>query len=104
MNKIIFTGILAFATLAVSAKDIKELVVTTTPKLTCQNCEKKIKGNLRFEKGIKNIETSIPDQRVVITYDAEKTTPEKIEQAFQKIKYKVTIVEPEKTSVSKVKK
>lgn len=76
--------------MAVSAKDIKTLVVTTTPQMHCENCEKKIKGNLRFEKGVKKIETNIPDQTVTITYDADKTTPEKLMKAFEKFDYEAT--------------
>lgn len=92
-------GILALMTLlfafSMYAKDIQELVVTTTPPMSCQNCENKIKGNLRFEKGVKKIETNLKDQRVTIEYDAEKTNPEQIEQAFQKIGYKVDVIEEE---------
>ena len=40
------------------AKDIKTVVFTTNPQMHCENCENKIKGNLRFEKGIKEITTS----------------------------------------------
>nr|WP_307985901.1 hypothetical protein [uncultured Prevotella sp.] len=29
-------------------------------------------SNLRFEKGIKDIQTSVPDQKVTIQYDADK--------------------------------
>ena len=60
------------------AKDIQELVVTTTPPMSCQNCENKIKKNLRFEKGVKKIETNIPNQRVTIEFDADKTNPSNI--------------------------
>ena len=42
------------------AKDIKTVVVTTTPQMHCQSCELKIKNNLRFEKGVKRIDTDIP--------------------------------------------
>ena len=35
------------------AKDIKTVVVTTQPQMHCSGCENKIKGNLRFEKGVK---------------------------------------------------
>lgn len=75
-------------TAAVSlAKDIKTIRVTTTPQMHCANCENKIKGNLRFEKGVKKIDTSIPSQTVTIEYDAEKTTPEKLLKAFAKFGY-----------------
>ena len=43
----------------IMAKDIKTVVVTTTPQMHCNNCELKIKNNLRFEKGVKKIETDI---------------------------------------------
>ena len=70
------------------AKDIKTVVVTTLPQMHCENCEKKIKGNLRFEKGVKQIECDIDEQRVTITYDAEKTNADAIIQSFGKFGYK----------------
>ncbi len=69
------------------AKDIKTIVVTTTPQMHCESCENKIKGNLRFEKGVKKIETSIHDQTVTIEYDADKTSVDKLIEAFKKIGY-----------------
>ena len=74
------------------AKDIKTVVVTTQPQMHCASCENKIKGNLRFEKGVKMIECNIPQQRVTITYDADKTTPANIIKGFEKFGYKATEV------------
>lgn len=98
MKKLLFTLMAAMFVFSTYAKDIKELVVTTNPPMSCQNCENKIKGNLRFEKGIKKIETNIPEQRVIIEYDAEKTNPELIENAFEKIGYKVEVINPDDES------
>ena len=81
---------------ALFAKDIKTLVVTTQPQMHCASCENKIKGNLRFEKGVKQIECNIPEQRVIITYDADKTKPENIIKGFEKFGYKATEVESKK--------
>lgn len=92
MKKFALTFLSILFVFSMYAKDIKELVVTTNPPMSCQNCENKIKGNLRFEKGIKKIETNLPEQRVTIEYDADKTTPEKIEEGFQKIGYKVKVI------------
>lgn len=92
MKKIFLLTSIVLASISCYAKDIRELVVTTIPPMSCQNCENKIKGNLRFEKGVTKIETNIPDQRVTIEYDADKTTPEKIEKGFQKIGYKVEVI------------
>ena len=69
------------------AKDIKTVVVTTTPQMHCNNCELKIKNNLRFEKGVKKIETDIDTQTVTITYDADKTTVTKLIDGFGKFGY-----------------
>ena len=55
-------------------REIKTVFFTTTPQMHCVACENKIKNNLRFEKGIKNIETSVPDQTVTVKYNADKTT------------------------------
>lgn len=90
--KKILSLLMLIAFLVANAKDVKEVVFTTNPPLSCSNCENTIKKNLRFEKGVMNIETNIPDQRVTVKYDADKTDVAKLEQGFAKINYKVTIV------------
>ena len=55
-------------------REIKTVFFTTTPQMHCAACENKIKNNLRFEKGIKSIETSVPNQTVTVKYNAGKTT------------------------------
>ena len=85
------------------AKDIKTLVVTTLPQMHCASCENKIKGNLRFEKGVKEIQCDIPKQMVTITYDAEKTTPEAIIQSFGKFGYTATEVKKQNPEPKKDK-
>lgn len=55
-------------------REIKTVFFTTTPQIHCAACENKIKNNLRFEKGIKSIETSVPNQTVTVKYNADKTT------------------------------
>ena len=83
-------------TLACQAKDIKTVVLTTTPQMHCANCEKKIKENIRFEKGIKSIKTNLDDKTVTIEYDADKTTVPAIIEGFKKIKYEAKEVKPTK--------
>lgn len=80
---------MAFGAMTIYAKDIKEYVVTTNPQMSCQNCENKIKGNLRFEKGVKKVETNLQAQTVTVTYDADKTDEAKLAEAFGKLNYKV---------------
>ena len=93
MKRIHAIVLMAALAIGASAKDIRTMVVTTTPKMTCQNCEKKIKTNIRFVKGTKAITTELAEQRVVITFDADKAKVEDYVKAFGKIGYKVDIVE-----------
>ena len=95
MKKIISIAAMALATLTLAAKNIKKVVVTTTPIMYCENCENRIKNNIRFVKGVKKIETSVPDQTVTITYDADKNSEEAIIKSFEKIGYKAEKVEQE---------
>lgn len=82
---------LALCAITSFAKDIKTIIVTTNPQMHCEACENKIKSNMRFEKGIKAIETNISRQEVTLTYDADKTTPEKLIKGFEKIGYTATV-------------
>lgn len=84
---------MAFGAMTIYAKDIKEYVVTTTPQMSCQNCENRIKGNLRFEKGVKKVETNLAAQTVTVTYDADKTNETKLAEAFGKLNYEVKKVD-----------
>ena len=87
MKKILLLLIATLTMTMASAKDIKTVVLTTVPQMHCENCEKRIKENIRFEKGVKKIETDVEHQTVTITYDADKTTVEDIIKGFEKIKY-----------------
>ena len=81
-------SIISMLLFMVAAKDIKTVVFTTTPQMHCESCEAKIKGNLRFEKGVKDIKTDIEAQKVYVSYDPKKTTEEKLQKAFEKFGYK----------------
>ncbi len=65
------------------------LVVITQPQMHCQNCEKKIKSNIRFVKGTKKIATSVDDQKVTIVYDGRKAKYNDYVEAFKKIGYEI---------------
>lgn len=92
MKKILLMFVMIMVAMVGFAKDIKTVVFTTTPQMHCEACENKIKNNLRFEKGIKSIETSVPNQTVTVKYNADKTTPEKLQKGFDKFGYKACIL------------
>lgn len=78
--------------LMAGAKDLRVLVMTPTPKMHCESCENKIKKNLRFEKGVKKIETSVENQTVTVTYDATKTDVKSLQSAMKQIGYDTKVV------------
>lgn len=78
------------------AKDLKVLVVKTTPEMHCNGCETKIKSNIRFTAGVKKIETNLETKEVAVTYDADKTDQKTLLAAFKKIGYEATVVSDRK--------
>jgi len=92
MKKLIVLTAMLLTMIMASAKDIKTVVLTTEPPMHCEGCEKRIKENIRFEKGVKKIVTDVEHQTVTITYDADKTTVENIIKGFEKINYNASEV------------
>lgn len=88
MKKSIITLMLVMVAMITSAKDVKTVIFTTTPQMHCANCEAKVKGNLRFEKGIKDIKTDAEAQKVYIIFDPKKTNEDKLQKSFEKFGYK----------------
>lgn len=97
MKKILVIMAVALVSLSVSAKGKKMISFTVEPRMVCTNCENKIKSNLRFEKGVKMVDTSLSEQEVTITYDPDKTNEEKLVEAFGKIGYQATVMENEES-------
>lgn len=88
MKKLFFAMMLAAMSTGANAKSANDtLIVTTTPQMHCANCENKIKNGLRFEKGVKDILTSVENQTVTIVYNPAKTDKQKLEAAFPKFGY-----------------
>ncbi|MCI6249861.1 MAG: heavy metal-associated domain-containing protein [Alloprevotella sp.] len=99
MRKYLLMMVLPIITMTTAAQKTQTadtLQVTTTPQMHCANCEKKIKSNIRFVKGVKKIETSVPQQIVTIIYDPRKSTYQDFEKAFEKIGFRIEAVGKEK--------
>ena len=67
-----FLMMIASLLLMAGSQDLRVLVMTPSPKMHCESCENKIKSNMRFEKGVKKVETNLKTQEVSITYDPKK--------------------------------
>lgn len=94
MKKIILMVVAIFmiGTTTAFAKELRE-VVFKVEQMMCQNCEKKVKNNIKFEKGLKSFDTDLKEKTVTITYDPEKTNVEKLQEGFRRFKYEVVVVE-----------
>lgn len=78
--------------MGLAGDNLRVLVVTPTPEMHCESCENKIKGNMRFEKGVKKIETNLERQEVSITYDSKKNNVEGLQSAMKRIGYDTKVV------------
>lgn len=91
-TKVICTiALFIFAISTLQAKDIKS-VTLKVEEMMCEIHEGQITNMLRFEKGVKEIKTDVPTRLVIIKYDAEKTTPEKLVKSFKKVNCTAVIV------------
>ena len=102
--KHILIAIMTSLLLLAGGKDLRELVLTPTPQMHCANCENKIKNNMRFEKGVVKIETSVEKQTVVIIYNGAKTDAKALQAAMKKIGYDTQIVSDKPVGKGKMNK
>lgn len=86
---------------AVMAKDIRTAVFKVS-QMHCENCERKVKDNIKFEKGVKEFSTDyLKTKTVSITYDADKTNVEKLKAGFKKFNYEAEFVKEAKQAEKK---
>lgn len=92
--RITFVLMLFLTSLMAFAAD-KTTEVFTLDHQMSTHCEKKIKENLRFEKGISDIKVSLKENTITITYDKGKTDTQKIIAAFKKIGFTAFVYQPD---------
>lgn len=67
-------------------------VVNFSVDLHCQGCVDKVMHNIAYEKGVKDIQCSLKDKTVTVTFDPAKTDVQKLQDAFAKIKKPATVI------------
>lgn len=75
---------LLLATVMAYAADKTTEVFTLDHQMSA-HCEKKIKENLRYEKGVSKIDVDLKANTIAVTFDPQKTDTEKIIEGFRKI-------------------
>jgi copper chaperone CopZ len=75
----------------VSAQDKKEnskdAQIVFAVNMHCHNCEQKIKKNIPYEKGVKDLTTDLDRKQVIVKYRTSKTDKEKLKKAIEKLGY-----------------
>ena len=89
---VILFGAAFMSSEAYAAKPEKEYaVVVINTNLHCEKCVKKVQENISFEKGVKDLDVSLKNQTIKITYDKSKTNEETLAKAVEKLGYKAEI-------------
>lgn len=102
---IIFIGLLTIVSYYSYGQDESKIrKIEIKVSLQCEMCKERILSNLSFEKGIKDIDVNIEEKTVSVSYNTDKTSPEKIRTAISKIGYDADDVPADSIAYSKLPK
>ncbi|MCM1311460.1 MAG: heavy-metal-associated domain-containing protein [Bacteroides sp.] len=82
----------AICSLSAFAKNMKILVVKTSPEIHDASGEKKVKSGIKLIKGVKFVAADTKSKTVTITYDADKSAANDLLAALEKLGYKAQVV------------
>ena len=66
-------------------KGNKDEQVVFSVSMSCHNCEQKIKKNIPYEKGVKDVTTDLETKLVTIRYRPDKTDKAKLKKSIEKL-------------------
>ncbi|WP_372751345.1 cation transporter [Labilibaculum sp.] len=58
-------------------------------EMDCMDCVNRIEQNIPFEKGVKDLQVDLENQKVEISYKSKLTNKESLQKALEKLKFKV---------------
>ena len=67
--------------------------VLSVPDISCEHCERAIKGALEPLPGVQSVDVDIPAKKVRVAYDEGRVDIEKIKAAVEEEEYPVAAVE-----------
>jgi len=93
MKRIITALAIAICSALVCSAAVKktETAIFQT-KLHCENCVKKVKENISYVKGVKDLDVSLKEQKITVTFDPEKTNADKLASEIKKLGYPANII------------
>lgn len=96
-NSIIFSIVLILLLVPASLNAQKQnksrdlATVKFETNIECDNCVNTIMKNIPYIKGVKDVRCDLPTKEVTIRYQAEKTKPELLKRALEKLGYTAKI-------------
>lgn len=99
MKRIIIIAIAAimalpFASFDASAQKKNLQEVTFSCNLHCNNCVNKVKENISYERGVKDLKVSLDEQSIYVKFDPSKTSVEILQKAIGKLGYEASPATP----------
>lgn len=67
--------------------------VTFVTSLDCEHCATKIRENVSFEKGVRDLDVNVPDKTVTIVFNPAKTDTLKLGKAIRDLGYSAKVVD-----------
>jgi periplasmic mercuric ion binding protein len=86
-TSIFIVAIVTIFTTALKAQESKFTELKIKTSAVCETCKETIEKALAFEKGVKKSTLDVASKIVTVTYNPEKTTPEKIREAIANAGY-----------------
>ena len=91
VHVILTVAVFLLTTHTVSAQDKKknnkEEQVVFSVNMHCHDCEQRIKKNIPYERGVKDLTTNLEKQLVTIKYQSDKTDRAKLKKSIEKLGY-----------------
>lgn len=70
--------------------------VVFASNIHCANCARKVNENLAFEKGVKDLDVSVSDKTIKVSFDPAKTDTVKLKKAINRLGYSAEVREYKK--------
>jgi periplasmic mercuric ion binding protein len=99
-TKLILLLILFVANAQVFSQNKKTAEIKILTSAECDKCKKKIESNLVYEKGVKFCNLDVASKVLLVKYNSEKTSPEKIKLAVSKLGYDADEIKADSTAYS----
>lgn len=103
ISVVMLTMVFSPSLMAQKKKSDKETVTFHVDGITCNNCISKIEKNIAFEKGVTDMKCDLKSKTVKVTYKEDKTNPENLMEAFDKLGYPATVMDDASTVNAAVK-